>query len=46
MLLPALASAKKKGAAHQLHEQPKTNGLAYRIWEGDNGDKYPMAVFN
>lgn len=22
----------------------KQIGLAYRIWEGDNGDKYPMAV--
>jgi prepilin-type N-terminal cleavage/methylation domain-containing protein len=46
MLLPALAAAKRKAqrisCVNNLHEI----GLAFRVWEGDNGDKYPMAVAN
>src|ERR1035441_5446951 len=45
MLLPALASAKKKAQRINCVNNLKQLGLAYRIWEGDNGDKYPMAVF-
>ena len=45
MLLPALASAKKKAQRINCVNNLKQLALAYRIWEGDNGDKYPMAVF-
>ena len=44
MLLPALASAKRKSRRIQCVNNLKQCGLAFRIWEGDNGDKYPMAV--
>lgn len=44
MLLPALASAKKKAQRINCVNNLKQLGLAYRIWEGDNNDKYPMAV--
>jgi type II secretory pathway pseudopilin PulG len=45
MLLPALAKAKGKAQRINCVNNLKQLGLAYRIWEGDNGDKYPMAVF-
>ena len=44
MLLPALASAKRKARRIQCVNNLKQDGLAFRLWEGDNGDKYPMAV--
>jgi prepilin-type processing-associated H-X9-DG protein len=44
MLLPALASAKRKSKRIQCVSNLKQDGIAFRIWEGDNGDKYPMAV--
>ena len=44
MLLPALASAKKKAQRINCINNLKQIGLGYRIWEGDNGDKYPMDV--
>jgi prepilin-type processing-associated H-X9-DG protein len=44
MLLPALASAKKKASSINCVNNLKQSCLAFRIWEGDNGDKYPMAV--
>jgi type II secretory pathway pseudopilin PulG len=44
MLLPALASAKKKAQQINCVNNLKQCGLAFRIWEGDNNDKYPMAV--
>jgi prepilin-type processing-associated H-X9-DG protein len=44
MLLPALASAKRKAKRIQCVNNLKQDGLAFRLWEGDNGDKYPMAV--
>jgi len=44
MLLPALASAKKKAQRINCVNNLKQIGLAFRIWEGDNGDKPPMAV--
>jgi competence protein ComGC len=44
MLLPALASAKKKAQRINCINNLKQSGLAFRIWEGDHGDKYPMDV--
>jgi prepilin-type processing-associated H-X9-DG protein len=44
MLIPALVSAKGKSKRIQCVNNMKQDGLAFRLWEGDNGDKYPMAV--
>ena len=44
MLLPALAAAKKKAQKINCTHNLKQVGLAFRIWEGDNQDKYPMSV--
>ena len=44
MLLPALAAAKKKSSKIGCVNNLKQCGLAFRIWEGDNGDKMPMDV--
>jgi type II secretory pathway pseudopilin PulG len=42
LLLPALAAAKKKSSRINCVNNVKQIALAFRIWEGDNGDKYPM----
>src|ERR1022692_2413057 len=44
MLLPALAAAKRKAQKINCVNNLKQVSLAIRIWEGDNGDKYPMPV--
>lgn len=44
MLLPALAAAKRKAQRINCVNNLKQCGLAFRIWEGDNGNKYPMSV--
>ena len=44
MLLPALAAAKRKAQKINCVNNLKQVGIAIRIWEGDNGDKYPMQV--
>jgi prepilin-type processing-associated H-X9-DG protein len=44
MLLPALFAARGKATRINCVNNLKQCGLAFRIWEGDNGDKYPMAV--
>jgi prepilin-type N-terminal cleavage/methylation domain-containing protein len=44
MLLPALAAAKRKAQRISCVNNLKQDSLAFRIWEGDNGDKYPQAV--
>ncbi len=44
MLLPALAAAKKKAQKISCTNNLKQDGLAFRIWEGDNSDRYPQAV--
>jgi type II secretory pathway pseudopilin PulG len=42
MLLAALANAKRKSSRLSCVSNLKQIGLSFRIWEGDNGDKYPM----
>ncbi len=44
MLLPALAAAKRKAQRINCVNNLKEIGLAFRVWEGDNNDQYPMAV--
>jgi prepilin-type processing-associated H-X9-DG protein len=42
MFLPAFAKAKTNSARIQCVNNLKQCGLAFRIWSGDNNDKYPM----
>jgi competence protein ComGC len=44
LFLPVLAAAKKKSSKIGCVNDLKQVGLAFRIWSGDNGDKYPMEV--
>ena len=44
LLLPALAAAKRKAQRINCISNLKQVGVAFRLWEGDNNDKYPMAV--
>lgn len=43
LLLPAFAKAKRHGGISCVNNL-KQIGLSYRLWAGDNGDKYPMNV--
>jgi prepilin-type N-terminal cleavage/methylation domain-containing protein/prepilin-type processing-associated H-X9-DG protein len=44
IILPELAAAKRKDSRIGCVNNLKEIGIAYRVWEGDNGDKYPMFV--
>jgi len=44
MLLPALAKAKQRAQRISCTNSLKQVGLAFRIWAGDNNDRYPMTV--
>jgi prepilin-type N-terminal cleavage/methylation domain-containing protein len=44
LLLPALAAAKRKAQRINCVSNLKQVGIAFRLWAGDNGDRYPMAV--
>src|SRR2546423_4826631 len=44
MLLPALAKAKARAQRIACVNDLKQVGLAFRVWEGDNQDRYPMQV--
>jgi len=44
MLLPALAAAKRRAQKISCVNDIRQDGVSIRIWEGDNGDKYPQAV--
>jgi prepilin-type N-terminal cleavage/methylation domain-containing protein/prepilin-type processing-associated H-X9-DG protein len=46
LLLPALAKAKQKAVRINCASNLKQVALAFRIWEGDNGDKYPQEILN
>ncbi len=44
MLLPALAQAKRKAQRINCVNNLKQCGIGFKLWEGDNNDKYPMSV--
>ena len=44
LFLPVLAAAKRKSSKIGCVNCLKQVGLSFRIWSGDNGDKYPMEV--
>jgi len=44
LLLPALAASKRKSSKIGCVNNLKQISIGFRIWEGDNGDKYPMQV--
>jgi len=44
MLLPVLAAAKRRAQRINCVSNLKQVNLAFRIWEGDNNNQYPMAV--
>jgi prepilin-type N-terminal cleavage/methylation domain-containing protein len=44
LLLPALAKAKAAARRSACVNNLKQVGLAFKVWEGDHGDKYPTAV--
>ena len=44
LLLPALAQAKKSAQRIRCTNNLRQIGLAFKVWEGDHGGKYPTAV--
>jgi len=44
VFLPMLAKSKAKSKRINCTNNLKQVGLAFRLWAGDNGDKYPMQV--
>jgi prepilin-type processing-associated H-X9-DG protein len=44
LILPVLAIAKRKSSRISCANDLKQVGIAFRLWEGDNNNKYPMAV--
>lgn len=46
LLLPALAKAKQKAQRITCVNNLKQVGLSFRLWAGDNADRYPMQVAN
>lgn len=44
MVLPALAKAKERAQSINCVNNMKQIGLSFRIWAGDNGDKFPFNV--
>jgi len=46
LFLPALTRPRHHSHGISCVNDLKQVGLAFRVWEGDNNDKYPMAVSN
>lgn len=44
VFLPVLAGGRRHPSHFNCVNNLKQTGIAFRIWEGDNNDKYPMAV--
>ena len=44
MVFSALVSTGRQSQRNSCANNLKQVGVAFRVWEGDNGDKYPMAV--
>lgn len=44
LLLPGLLNSRRNASRINCVNNLHQVGLAYRIWEGDNGDKYPMGI--
>jgi prepilin-type N-terminal cleavage/methylation domain-containing protein len=44
LLLPALAAAKRKAQRINCVSNLKQDGIAFKLWQGDNQDRFPMAV--
>ncbi len=44
MLLPVTARSNGRSLRVQCVNNQKQIGVAFRVWESDNGDKYPMAI--
>lgn len=44
MLLPALAKAKSRAQRANCINSQKQIGIAFKVWEGDNQDRYPMSL--
>jgi len=44
LILPALAKAKRRASKINCVNCLKQIGISFRLWEGDNNGKYPMAV--
>ena len=44
LLLPALAKAKAKANRIKCVNNLKQVGLSFRLWSGDNGDRFPQTV--
>jgi len=44
IFLPVLAKAKRRASKINCVNDLKQVGIAFRLWEGDNNNKYPMAV--
>lgn len=45
LVLSALAAAKRQAMAIQCASNLKQVGLAFRVWEGENRDLYPMSFY-
>jgi prepilin-type N-terminal cleavage/methylation domain-containing protein len=44
LLLPALATAKRKAQRINCANNMKQQGLSFKLWAGDNNDRYPTQV--